>query len=181
MTTDEPDAKRAKKSGIAATIARPNILALHPYRCARDDYDTGILLDANENAIGPTSLPTDSLPDNNHLVLERYPCPYQKPLKDAYTKYRGGNLTADNAFVGVGSDEAIDLLMRIFCKPGEDMIMTTPPTYGMYKVCANINDVQILEVPLTEDFDLRIPEVSKKTYASHRTDTLRYQHSLFSD
>ncbi len=90
-------------------------------------------------------------------------------------------MTADNAFVGVGSDEAIDLLMRIFCKPGEDMIMTTPPTYGMYKVCANINDVQILEVPLTEDFDLRIPEVSKKTYASHRTDTLRYQHSLFSD
>lgn len=62
--------------------------------------------------------------------------------------------------MGVGSDEAIDLLMRIFCKPGEDQIMTTPPTYGMYNVSANINDVQIVQVPLTEDFDLRIPEVS---------------------
>lgn len=61
--------------------------------------------------------------------------------------------------MGVGSDEAIDLLMRIFCKPGEDQIMTTPPTYGMYNVSANINDVQIVQVPLTEDFDLRIPEM----------------------
>ncbi len=62
-------------------------------------------------------------------------------------------------FVGVGSDEAIDLLMRIFCKPGEDKILTTPPTYGMYKVCANVNDVEIVQVPLTPDFDLQIPEV----------------------
>jgi histidinol-phosphate aminotransferase len=157
--TDEPLPKKAK-TGMAATIARSNILALHPYRCARDDYDSGILLDANENAIGPTSLPTNSLPDNNHLLLERYPCPYQSPLKEAYTAYRGGNLKAENVFVGVGSDEAIDLLMRIFCKPGEDQIMTTPPTYGMYNVSANINDVQIVQVPLTKDFDLRIPEVS---------------------
>ena len=148
------------KTGIAATIARPNILALQPYRCARDDYDQGILLDANENAIGPTSLPTNSLPDDNYLALERYPCPYQIPLKTAYSAYRGGNMKAQNVFVGVGSDEAIDLLMRIFCKPGVDAIMTTPPTYGMYKVSANVNDVDIVEVPLTKDFDLRIPEVS---------------------
>jgi histidinol-phosphate aminotransferase len=157
-TNDEPTTKKAK-CGIAATLARPNILALQPYRCARDDYSTGILLDANENAIGPTSLPTNSLPDDNHLLLERYPCPYQIPLKEAYAKYRGANLKAENIFVGVGSDEAIDLLMRIFCKPGEDEIMITPPTYGMYKVSANINDVRIVEVPLTPDFDLRIPEV----------------------
>lgn len=159
-TTEAPPAKKAK-TGIAATIARPNILALHPYRCARDDYDKGILLDANENAIGPTSLPTNSLPDNNHLVLERYPCPYQLPLKDAYSAYRDsdGNVKAKNVFVGVGSDEAIDLLMRIFCIPGHDQIMTTPPTYGMYKVSANVNDVGIVEVPLTENFDLRIPEM----------------------
>lgn len=155
---DEPPTKKTK-SGIAATLARPNILALHPYRCARDDYSTGILLDANENAIGPTSLPTNSLPDDNHLLLERYPCPYQIPLKEAYSKYRGANLKSKNIFVGVGSDEAIDLLMRIFCKPGEDQIMITPPTYGMYKVSANINDVGIVEVPLTPDFDLRIPEM----------------------
>ena len=69
-------------------------------------------------------------------------------------------MEAENVFVGVGSDEAIDLLMRIFCKPGQDEIMITPPTYGMYNVCANVNDVGIVKVPLTEDFDLRIPEVS---------------------
>lgn len=147
---------KMSKTGVAASLARPNILSLQPYRCARDDYDTGILLDANENSIGPTSVPTGS---DNHLVLERYPCPYQIPLKTAYAKYRGGNIEAKNIFIGVGSDEAIDMLMRIFCKPGEDKIMTCPPTYGMYKVSANVNDVGIIEVPLTEDFDLRIPEV----------------------
>jgi histidinol-phosphate/aromatic aminotransferase/cobyric acid decarboxylase-like protein len=63
----------------------------------------------------------------------------------------------------VGSDEAIDLLFRIFCAPGKDAVMTTPPTYGMYKVCANVNDVQIVTVPLSPDFDLRIPEVSTRT------------------
>lgn len=154
------------KTGIASTIARSNILALQPYRCARDDYSTGILLDANENAIGPTSLPTNSLNSkDNHLLLERYPCPYQIPLKTAYANYRsrglkqGLELEAENVFVGVGSDEAIDLLMRIFCKPGQDEIMITPPTYGMYNVCANVNDVGIVKVPLSEDFDLRIPEM----------------------
>jgi histidinol-phosphate aminotransferase len=157
--TDGPTTKKPK-TGIASTLARPNILALHPYRCARDDYSTGILLDANENAIGPTSLPTNSLPSDNSLLLERYPCPYQLPLKELLANYRGGGIDASNIFVGVGSDEAIDLLMRIFCRPGEDMIMTTPPTYGMYKVSANVNDVGIAEIPLTKDFDLRIPEVS---------------------
>jgi len=148
-------------TGAAARLARPNILALHPYRCARDDYSEGVLLDANENAIGPTSLPTNSLdPRNNHLELERYPSPYQIPLKELYGAYRGG-LRPDQIFVGVGSDEAIDLLIRIFCKPGEgnDCIMTTPPTYGMYKVCANVNDVDIVNVPLTPDFDLQIDEM----------------------
>lgn len=144
--------------GVAARLARPNILSLKPYRCARDDYDTGILLDANENAIGPTSLPTKSQ-DENHLVLERYPCPYQIPLKESYAKHRGYGLKPANIFVGVGSDEAIDLLIRIFCKPGDENILTTPPTYGMYKVCANVNDVDIINVPLTPDFDLQIPEM----------------------
>ena len=157
---DEAQNPKRQKNGIAASLARPNILALHPYRCARDDYDQGILLDANENAIGPTSLPTNSLnPYNNHLVLERYPCPYQIPLKEAYASYRGHGLKPENIFVGVGSDEAIDLLMRIFCTPGVDNILTTPPTYGMYKVSANVNDVKILEVPLTPDFELRVPEM----------------------
>jgi DNA-binding transcriptional MocR family regulator len=146
--------------GVAARLARKNILELQPYRCARDDYSEGILLDANENAFGPTSLPTKNLdPFDNSNSLERYPDPYQFPLKELLAKYRGHGLTPANIFVGVGSDEAIDLLMRIFCAPGKDQILITPPTYGMYKVCAKVNDVEIISVPLTPAFDVRIPEV----------------------
>ncbi|KAI2513235.1 Aminotransferase class I and II [Fragilaria crotonensis] len=145
--------------GVAARLARPNILELQPYRCARDDYSEGILLDANENAIGPTSVPTNSLdPYDNHLNLERYPDPYQFALKESFAAYRGNGLTPANIFVGVGSDEAIDLLMRIFCRPAVDNILIAPPTYGMYKVCAKVNDVEIISSPLSKDFDLRVPE-----------------------
>jgi histidinol-phosphate aminotransferase len=149
------------ESGIAAKLARKNILELEPYRCARDDYSDGVLLDANENAFGPTSLPTKNLdPYDNSLALERYPDPYQFPLKELVAKYRGHNVTPANIFVGVGSDEAIDLLMRIFCQPGQtDNIVITPPTYGMYKVCAKVNDVKILSAPLTPDFDVDIEKV----------------------
>jgi len=161
-------------TGRAALLARPNVLALHPYRCARDDYDSGILLDANENALGPASLPTNSLdPYDNGMELERYPDPYQRGLKELLCDYRnsktetdggGGMITPENVFCGVGSDEAIDLLIRIFCAPGHtngggEAIMITPPTYGMYKVCANVNDVAIQSVPLTPDFDLQIPQI----------------------
>ena len=151
-----------KKSevGFAARLARKNILELQPYRCARDDYDEGVLLDANENAMGPTSVPNNSMdPYDNHLSLERYPDPYQLELKKKYSAYRGNGLTPKNIFCGVGSDEAIDLLIRIFCAPGKDNIVTTPPTYGMYKVCAKVNDVEVLTCPLTPDFDLRLSEV----------------------
>lgn len=158
MTYEEK--KVETNSGIAAKIARKNILELQPYRCARDDYSEGVLLDANENAFGPTSLPTKNLdPFDNCNSLERYPDPYQVPLKELYAKYRGHGLTPANIFVGVGSDEAIDLLMRIFCQPAQDEILITPPTYGMYKVCAKVNDVSINSVPLTESFDLQVPEV----------------------
>jgi len=163
-------------TGRAAKLARPNVLSLQPYRCARDDYDSGILLDANENALGPASLPSNSLePYDNSMELERYPCPYQRSVKQLLCDYRNGKsdsssanggIKPENVFCGVGSDEAIDLLIRIFCAPGYtngggqcDAIMITPPTYGMYKVCANVNDVEIQSVPLTPDFDLRIPEV----------------------
>ena len=171
-------------TGRAALLARPNVLSLEPYRCARDDYDTGTLLDANENAFGPTSLPTNSLdPYDNSMELERYPCPYQRCVKQLLCDYRnskttrgqeaGGGAVAispENVFCGVGSDEAIDLLIRIFCKPGTgpdggDAIMITPPTYGMYKVCANVNDVEIQTVPLTPDFDLRVPEMLRAATA----------------
>ena len=164
------------KIGKAYKLARPNVLSLQPYRCARDDYSSGILLDANENAMGPTSLPTNSLdPYDNGMELERYPCPYQRTIKQLLCDYRNGRnvndsssssggIQPENVFVGVGSDEAIDLLIRIFCTPGHtngvgDAIMVTPPTYGMYKVCANVNDVEIQSVPLTPDFDVQIPEV----------------------
>jgi histidinol-phosphate aminotransferase len=175
-------------TGYATKIARTNIVELLPYHCARDDYSTGILLDANENAYGspvsvPSSLTTTTTSSSSNgtssngtntssssmMQLERYPDPYQIPLKEAICNYRNTNnqdpnnntinIRPENVFVGVGSDEAIDLLMRIFCKPGIDSILITPPTYGMYKVCAKVNDISIVECPLTPEFDLRIQDV----------------------
>ena len=126
-------------------LVRENIQNLVPYRSARDDFDSGILLDANENSFGS---PLDS-----NLELHRYPMPYQEKLRERIAEYR--NVDTKNAFVGVGSDEAIDLLFRIFCEPGKDRIIINPPTYGMYRVSANINDVAIDEVLLTPDFQLQ--------------------------
>ncbi|KAF2227610.1 histidinol-phosphate aminotransferase [Elsinoe ampelina] len=153
-----------------STCARPNILALEPYRCARDDYKddgTNILLDANENAYGPglalsngnyTNGPANgtasSNPQVDFLGLNRYPDPHQEDLKELLCKLRNKhahtskNITAENLFVGVGSDEAIDALIRAFCRPGQDKILTCPPTYGMYSVSAQVNDVEVVKVPL---------------------------------
>ena len=155
----------SSSTGIAARLARQNILDLSPYRCARDDYNTGVLLDANENAFGSSTSAADE-----SIVLERYPDPYQIPLKKKFAAHRGYGLVPANIFVGVGSDEAIDLLMRIFCRPGQDQILTTPPTYGMYKVSAKVNDLAIVNVPLTVDFDLRIPQVSGNMQDENRMD-----------
>ncbi|KAF4921359.1 Histidinol-phosphate aminotransferase [Colletotrichum viniferum] len=139
--------------------ARPNILALEPYRCARDDYKddgTNVLLDANENAYGP-SLESNFEEGNlgiDFLGLNRYPDPHQPELKQLLCSLRNThthttkNLGPENVFVGVGSDEAIDALLRCFCAPGKDRILTCPPTYGMYSVSAQINDVSIVKVPL---------------------------------
>jgi histidinol-phosphate aminotransferase len=144
-------------------IIRPNILALQPYRCARDDYSAGILLDANENALGP-ALPsltststqeevnagTDTLAQmtsEEKYLLNRYPSPTHDSLKNQIATFRG--VPDENwVFLGVGSDEVIDMLYRVLCVPGRDQVMTTPPTYGMYKVTANVNDVGVVEVPL---------------------------------
>eukprot|EP00644_Phytophthora_capsici_P000185 jgi/Phyca11/503623/fgenesh2_kg.PHYCAscaffold_4_\ len=130
-------------------LIRPNILALTPYRCARDDYDQGILLDANENSLGP---PLQGHKQLQAMELERYPCPYQPELKKAITDFRNQNsiekISQANTFLGVGSDEAIDLIIRVACTPRVDNILITPPTYGMYSVCANIHDVGIVSVPL---------------------------------
>ncbi|KAI5845688.1 pyridoxal phosphate-dependent transferase [Morchella snyderi] len=136
------------------TCARPNIFKLVPYRCARDDYKddgTNILLDANENAYGP-SLPLTASSTAETAGLHRYPDPNQHVLKDAFCALRNTNptkpLTSENLFLGVGSDEAIDALLRCFCTPGKDKILTCPPTYGMYSVSAQINDVEVVKVDL---------------------------------
>lgn len=131
------------------SLIRPNIAKLAPYRCARDDYDSGILLDANENSFG-------SLIDSD-LELNRYPDPHHDELCQAYAKFRG--VFPNELFFGVGSDEAIDNIIRIFCEPGRDSILITPPTYGMYKVSANIHNAMIQEVPLTTEFQLDVPEI----------------------
>ncbi|OOO11195.1 Histidinol-phosphate aminotransferase [Aspergillus oryzae] len=153
--------------------ARKNILQLQPYRCARDDYKddgTNVLLDANENAYGPglalnsegalqqSTVNGDSTgsskPDIDFLGLNRYPDPHQIELKQLFCNLRNTrihsqkDLTPENLFVGVGSDEAIDALLRCFCVPGKDKILTCPPTYGMYGVSAQVNDVDIVKVPL---------------------------------
>ncbi|KAJ1957675.1 histidinol-phosphate transaminase [Dispira parvispora] len=128
-------------------VVRPNILALKPYRCARDDYSSGILLDANENSLG-SAVTGDYVSVAQAQALNRYPDPLHVQVKDRLVKLR--NLPGpDHVFLGVGSDEVIDLLVRIFCVPGKDKILITPPTYGMYGVTAQINDVGVVKVPLT--------------------------------
>ncbi|KAJ3411835.1 histidinol-phosphate transaminase [Chytridiales sp. JEL 0842] len=146
---------------------RPNILALKAYRCARDDYSTGILLDANENSFGPAvksgsiiKVPADASYTDTHL--ERYPDPYQKEIKDLLASYRGLP-SAAHFFLGVGSDESIDIIIRVFCVPSQDKILICPPTYGMYSVCAQINDAGIVKVPLNVEngaFSLNVPNVT---------------------
>jgi len=175
-------------------VIRPNILALHPYRCARDDYTSGILLDANENSLGH-SIPafeesTTRLQLNENppfeidpilsLDLHRYPDPSHPKLKDCIAELRGLP-GPDHVFLGVGSDEVIDLLMRVCVAPGREKILTTPPTYGMYAVCAQVNDIGIVKVnlELTAEggeggekgrFSLRVDEVRLNycSWAQHR-------------
>ncbi|KAG6007551.1 hypothetical protein E4U21_005852 [Claviceps maximensis] len=162
------------------TCARPNILALQPYRCARDDYKengVNILLDANENAFGPAILPahvpTSTSPSSplsgiDPLGLHRYPDPHQHDLKQLLCSLRNTHahtpksITPDHLFVGVGSDEAIDALIRCFCVPGKDSILICPPTYGMYGVSAQVNDVGVVKVPLLPgpSFALDVPAIT---------------------
>ena len=122
-------------------LVRPNIWALKPYSCARDEFKgmkADVFLDANEN------------PYPNGV--NRYPDPLQEQLKQAISPMKG--VPVENIFLGNGSDEAIDLPFRIFCRPGKDNVVAIDPTYGMYEVCADVNDVEYRKVPLTEDFDL---------------------------
>ena len=127
------------------SLARPNIRNLAPYSTARDECQVkiGSFLDANEN------------PFNNGY--NRYPDPRQSELKSLISRIKG--IPVKNMFIGNGSDEAIDLCFRVFCTPGKDNAVSISPTYGMYKVAADINDVQIREVALGEDFSLPVEEL----------------------
>ena len=133
-------------------LIRPNIRDLQPYRCARDDFDSGILLDANENSFG-SLVPSD-------LELNRYPDPLQNKLREAVAGFR--SVSREQVFMGSGSDEAIDLIIRAFCEPQKDAILITPPTYGMYKVSASINNNTVISVPLSPDFQLRVDDILEK-------------------
>lgn len=130
-------------------LVRRNIRDLRPYSSARSEFEgvADVFLDANENSFGSPA----------GTGLNRYPDPLQKELKAAIAELKG--IEASSIFVGNGSDEAIDLLFRIFCEPGHDEVIICPPTYGMYRVSADINDVAVREVPLTPDFQLDLAAV----------------------
>ncbi|MBS1647780.1 MAG: histidinol-phosphate transaminase [Bacteroidetes bacterium] len=120
-------------------LVRKNIVNLQPYSSAREDFtgSEGVFLDANENPFG---------------TYNRYPDPYQKQLKEKLAQIKG--CQASQIFIGNGSDEVIDLAFRIFCNPKKDKALIFTPTYGMYEVSANINEVELIKVPLTVDFQL---------------------------
>lgn len=126
-------------------LVRSNIAALAPYSTARDEYGgkLGVFLDANES------------PYENGF--NRYPDPRQKELKGLISQIKG--IPAENIFIGNGSDEAIDLVFRIFCTPGKDKVVGISPSYGMYSVAAEINDVQYIPVQLNEDFSLPLEKL----------------------
>lgn len=132
-------------------LQRENIKTLKPYSTARDEFkgQASVYLDANENSFG-SPLPAD---------YNRYPDPLQLDLKDAISKIKG--VPIENTFLGNGSDEAIDLLFRAFCNPGKDNVIILPPTYGMYEVSANINDVEVRKVNLTPDFQLDLEKIAE--------------------
>ena len=128
------------------SLVRENIKDLKPYSSARNEYagDASVFLDANENSYG-------SPLDEN---FNRYPDPLQWQLKQELSKIKG--VPPQNIFIGNGSDEVIDIAFRIFCEPVKDNVIICPPTYGMYKVCAGINNVEAREVQLSKDFQLNV-------------------------
>jgi len=127
-------------------LVRPNIWSLAPYSSARDEYsgkEAHVFLDANEN---PYNAP-----------YNRYPDPLQRELKSELKRVKG--VPEENIFLGNGSDEAIDLAYRVFCRPGIDNVVAIAPTYGMYAVCADINDVEYRTVLLDENFDFKADDL----------------------
>jgi histidinol-phosphate aminotransferase len=134
------------------SLVRKNILAMKPYSSARDEFkgEADVFLDANEN---PYPSP-----------YNRYPDPLQRKVKEKLAALQG--VAPEQIFLGNGSDEAIDLLIRAFCEPNQDSILITDPTYGMYSVCAEVNAVNVQQVVLTPDFDLDLDTFPKTFDAS---------------
>lgn len=130
-------------------LIRENIKRLLPYSCARDEFKGGnedtVFLDANESAYAI------------ERPLNRYPDPLQKELKAEIARQKG--IPAESIFLGNGSDEAIDLIFRVFCEPGIDNVVAIDPTYGMYSVCADINNVEYRRVPLREGFAMNVDDI----------------------
>ena len=128
-------------------LVRSHIADLRPYSSARDEFDSVerevVYLDANENPF-----------DNG---VNRYPDPQQRKLKEVISSRKG--VAANQLLLGNGSDEVLDLIFRVFCIPNQDKIIVIPPTYGMYKVLANINCITLDEVPLNDDFQLVIKDI----------------------
>ena len=125
-------------------LLRDNIKVLKPYSSARDEFSGEgdyLFFDANENALGSVG---------SEINYNRYPDPYQREVKALIAEQQ--NVETNQIFLGNGSDEAIDLLFRATCQPKLDKVIITPPTYGMYQVSANINDVECVKIPLTADY-----------------------------
>ena len=131
------------------TITRENVKTLKPYSSARDEFtgDASVYLDANENSLGSPLT----------KWYNRYPDPLQRQLKEKIGSIKG--IDPDGIFLGNGSDECIDILIRAFCEPGVDNMLICPPTYGMYEVSAAINNVAVKKVPLTNSFQLDLPAI----------------------
>ncbi|GAO43470.1 histidinol-phosphate transaminase [Flavihumibacter petaseus] len=132
-------------------LVRPNILTLVPYSSARDEFkgEADIFLDANENSLGSPLT----------KWYNRYPDPLQWKVKEKLSAIKG--IASRHIFLGNGSDECIDVLLRVFCEPAIDNIVIVPPTYGMYEVSAAINNVKVRKVPLTPDFQLDLAGLEK--------------------
>ena len=134
---------------VANKLIRRILADFEPYSTARDEYSSvaGVFLDANENSFGSTI----------KNGLNRYPDPQQYVLKREIGMLK--NIEPQRIFIGNGSDEAIDLLFRAFCEPGRDKVIVMPPTYGMYEVCAQLNNIKVIEVPLLPDFEVDLQKV----------------------
>lgn len=130
-------------------LVRKNVWNMKPYSSARDEFkgEASVFLDANENPLNDK--------------YNRYPDPLQWSLKQKIAKVK--NIASENIFLGNGSDEPIDLVIRIFCEPRIDNIVAVDPTYGMYQVCAEVNDIEYRKVLLNENFDLDAQKLLEKT------------------